>query len=131
MLPMDQVNTTLSSIERVYLSLTHVHTQVVRGNRDWSEMGEFLGSVTLTELGKEGISAPEALSKRKFLKKVSFKAPLALAAIENLTITAAAGDHEAGLAAETAGLQAIFSSKDALEGLSSLLERRRPTFIGE
>jgi enoyl-CoA hydratase/3-hydroxyacyl-CoA dehydrogenase len=98
---------------------------------DWSEIAEFLGSATLDDLQKEGACLPEPLGQRKFLKKVGFKAPKAIQAIENLTVISANGDHEAGLAAETAGLQGIFSSKDALEGLSALLEHRRPTFIGE
>jgi enoyl-CoA hydratase/carnithine racemase len=88
----------------------------------------FLGKESLAGLGERAL--PECLDRLKFSKKLGFKAPLSLAAVERLTAVAAAGDHGAGLAAETAGLEAIFSSRDALEGLSSVLERRRPAFNG-
>jgi len=61
-------------------------------------------------------------------KKVRRKAPLALSQVEKLTALATQGDLDAGLKAETDGLHAIFSSADALEGMTALLERRRPAF---
>jgi hypothetical protein len=37
-------------------------------------------------------------------------------------------DLASGLSLELAGLNTIFASKDALEGLSALIENRRPTY---
>ena len=82
-------------------------------------------------LGDSGVAEPEALGALKFSRKVGFKAPGSLRWVESLTEIASTGAHEAGLLAETEGLSEIFSSKDALEGLSSVLERRRPAFIGQ
>ncbi len=96
----------------------------------WTEIADFLASASLDELVQGELSGLEALKESKFQKKVGFKAPRTLQAIEKLTSIAAQGDHLAGLEAETAGLNDIFSSADALEGLSSLLEGRRPTFLG-
>jgi enoyl-CoA hydratase/3-hydroxyacyl-CoA dehydrogenase len=65
----------------------------------------------------------------KTLKKVAFKAPLAAIAADDLVKKAAVTSLADGLAAESAGLSRIFSSRDALEGLSSI-GVRRPTFKG-
>jgi enoyl-CoA hydratase/carnithine racemase len=73
---------------------------------------------------------PEASKSLKILKKVSFKAPLAIQMVEELTAIANEQDLDTGLDAELANLKSIFSSADALEGLSALLERRRPTYQG-
>jgi len=74
------------------------------------------------------VDVPEQLSGLKILKKMSFKAPIAVRLTEELTGIAGAGDLDKGLKAEVAHLEEIFGSKDALEGLSALLERRRPIF---
>lgn len=66
----------------------------------------------------------------KTMKKVSFKAPLALKAADDLVRAAASNTLEEGLAEETKGLDVIFRTHDALEGLSSI-GRGRPTFRGE
>jgi enoyl-CoA hydratase/carnithine racemase len=50
--------------------------------------------------------------------------------VEELTAIANEQDLDTGLDAELANLKSIFSSADALEGLSALLERRRPTYQG-
>ena len=77
------------------------------------------------------VEVPESLTGLKLLKKIAFKAPLAIRLTEELTGIAAEGDLGAGLDAELAHLEEIFGSKDALEGLSALLERRRPQFSGD
>jgi len=97
----------------------------------WSHVAGFLESVSLEELRGGAVAEPEALGALKFSRKVGFKAPGSLRWVEILTEIASTGAHEAGLLAETEGLSEIFSSKDALEGLSSVLERRRPAFIGQ
>lgn len=65
----------------------------------------------------------------KYQQKLLRNAPLALAAVERLISLNVEDDLVAGLAQETAGLQAIFSSQDALMGLSSI-GRERPIFRG-
>jgi enoyl-CoA hydratase/3-hydroxyacyl-CoA dehydrogenase len=65
----------------------------------------------------------------KSIKKVSFKAPLAAIAADELVKLTACATLAEGLAAETRGLRRIFSSKDAYEGLSTI-GVRRPTFKG-
>ncbi|MEC9465471.1 MAG: 3-hydroxyacyl-CoA dehydrogenase NAD-binding domain-containing protein [Myxococcota bacterium] len=74
------------------------------------------------------VEAPEELSGLKLQKKIGFKAPIAVRLTQELTAIAGQGDLVAGLDAELAHLEEIFGSKDALEGLSALLERRRPSF---
>jgi enoyl-CoA hydratase/carnithine racemase len=73
---------------------------------------------------------PESAKALKILKKVSFKAPLAIGMVEELTAIASEKDLDEGLNAELAKLKSIFGSSDALEGLSALLERRRPNYQG-
>lgn len=65
----------------------------------------------------------------KMLKKLGFKAPLALAAADALLTYAKSHTLDEGLAAETEGLDAIFRSQDALSGLSSV-GKGRPHFVG-
>jgi len=66
----------------------------------------------------------------KSIKKAAFKAPLAMQAADDLIKLAATTTLAEGLAAETKGLKAIFSSKDAYEGLSTL-GVRRPNYRGQ
>lgn len=95
----------------------------------WRALAQHLANASWKGVveGKDLSSAPEAAD---FAKKVGRKAPLALAACERLTDMAETADLDAGLAAELEGLRAIFGSKDGLEGLAALLERRRPVYTG-
>lgn len=83
----------------------------------------------LEDLRAGKVEAPDE-KLAKTVKKVSFKAPLALQAADELVRAAASNTLEEGLAAETAGLDSIFRTHDALEGLSSI-GRGRPVFKGE
>jgi len=65
----------------------------------------------------------------KAAKPVRFKAPIALRLSEQLIDEGLKGTLEAGLERELEHLVEIFSTEDALEGLSSL-GRRRPEFKG-
>ncbi|MDP2340275.1 MAG: 3-hydroxyacyl-CoA dehydrogenase/enoyl-CoA hydratase family protein [Deltaproteobacteria bacterium] len=67
--------------------------------------------------------------RAKSVGKVAFKAPLAAQAADELVKMASSSSLAEGLAAETAGLKRVFSSKDALEGLSTI-GVRRPSFKG-
>ncbi len=78
----------------------------------------------------KGLANVDDAAVAKSVKKVSFKAPLAAMAADELVKLAGTATLEEGLRAETAGLQRIFSSKDAYEGLSSL-GVRRPSFKGQ
>ena len=67
------------------------------------------------------------------LKSLSRAAPVALAMANDLLDGAVATgtDLAAGLALELASLETIFGTADALEGLSALIEGRRPAYRGE
>ena len=64
------------------------------------------------------------------LKSLSRTAPIALALASELLDGAieTGDDLDAGLALELAGLTELFGTADALEGLSALIESRRPTY---
>ncbi len=64
------------------------------------------------------------------MKKVGFKAPIALSLAEKLIDRGTAGSLEDGLELELAHLTEIFRSADAYEGLSTL-GKRRPVWKGE
>jgi len=67
------------------------------------------------------------------MKSLSFTAPIALKIANQLLNDAIAtgDDLDSGLALELAELDTIFASKDALEGLSALIEGRRPKYIND
>ena len=62
------------------------------------------------------------------LKSLSRAAPIALSMANNLLDSAAGSDLKSGLERELGGLEAIFGTTDALEGLSALIEGRRPSY---
>lgn len=64
-------------------------------------------------------------------KLVARKAPIAARiAAELIDLAELGGDVTAGLAAEADRLMDVFASADAREGITAVLERRRPTFTG-
>ena len=65
------------------------------------------------------------------IKQISRTAPIALRMASNLIDVAASTNLEDGLAAELQNLEDIFSTKDAYEGLSSLIQGRRPNYNNE
>ena len=65
------------------------------------------------------------------IKSLSFTAPIGLRMASDLIDATAKTDLNAGLQLELDGLNTIFSTKDALEGLSALIENRRPTYTNE
>ena len=77
----------------------------------------------------EGFDAADKMVSRQ-LKSLGRTAPIALAlASELLDGAVETGDDlDAGLALELAGLTELFGTADALEGLSALIESRRPTY---
>jgi len=63
-------------------------------------------------------------------KKVSFKAPIALRLANKIIEDGLKGSLENGIQMELAYLTEIFSTKDAYEGLTSVLQRKRPVYKG-
>jgi enoyl-CoA hydratase/3-hydroxyacyl-CoA dehydrogenase len=68
---------------------------------------------------------------KKMFKKISRKAPVAIKLANDIIDKGIELDLEKGLQLELDHLKEIFSTKDALEGLKSVVERRRPSFEGE
>ena len=99
-------------------------------DEDTQTLANWMTEVKSSALLKGEAEEPEPLKGLKILKKVSHKAPLAIGLVEELTQVASQGDLDSGLAEELSKLQGIFGTTDALEGLSALLERRRPTYKG-
>jgi len=62
------------------------------------------------------------------MKSLSRTAPIALSMASDLIDAAGETELPAGLSKELANLEAIFSTADALEGLSALIEGRKPTY---
>ena len=64
------------------------------------------------------------------MKLISYTAPIALGIAADLLEIANSEDISLteGLSKELSNLERIFSTKDALEGLSSLIEGRRPSY---
>jgi enoyl-CoA hydratase / 3-hydroxyacyl-CoA dehydrogenase len=78
-------------------------------------------------LGKADTKGDENLGKA--MKRVGFKAPIALRLAGKLIESGASGSLEDGLAMELSHLEEIFTTKDAHEGLSTL-GKKAPVFEG-
>ena len=77
----------------------------------------------------EGYDSEDKVVSRQ-LKSLSRTAPIALSMASDLLDTATRSDLNSGLESELQGLDSIFSTHDALEGLSALIEGRRPEYSG-
>ena len=64
-------------------------------------------------------------------KKVSFKAPIALRLANKIMEDGFTVTLEQGIQMELAFLPEIFSTKDAYEGLTSILQKKRPVYKGQ
>ena len=71
---------------------------------------------------------PEEKGVARQIKSLSFTAPIGLRMASDLIDATAKTNLEDGLQLELDGLHTIFATKDALEGLSALIENRRPTY---
>ena len=76
-----------------------------------------------------GFDAEEKMVSRQ-LKSLSRTAPIALSMASELLDVAAHSDLSSGLKSELEGLDTIFGTADSLEGLSALIEGRRPEYSG-
>ena len=77
----------------------------------------------------EGFDSEDKVVSRQ-LKSLTRTAPIALSMASDLLDTATRSDLNSGLESELQGLDSIFSTHDALEGLSALIEGRRPEYSG-
>jgi len=77
-----------------------------------------------------GAGEPSAIVK-PIAKTISYKAPLAIKLANRLIDEGSKLPLGDGLQLELDHLKEIFSTKDAFEGLSSVVARRRPVFKGE
>ncbi|MCK5261554.1 MAG: enoyl-CoA hydratase/isomerase family protein, partial [Thermoplasmatales archaeon] len=68
---------------------------------------------------------------QKISKTISYKAPLAIKLANKIIDEGSRLDLNEGLEVELSHLSKIFSTQDALEGLNSVVKRRRPTFKGK
>ena len=75
----------------------------------------------------DGFDVADKVASRQ-LKSLSRAAPIALSMANDLLDAAAGLDLKAGLEGELEGLERIFGTSDALEGLSALIEGRRPNY---
>ena len=79
--------------------------------------------------GKTPAGVPDELGAR-LVKIIGFKAPLAIKIADEIIEQQAGLSMEDAVEVELGRLNEIFSTTDAREGLSSSMERRRPTFSG-
>ena len=86
-------------------------------------------NVDILMVGKSPQNADPELAA-KVAKKISYKAPLAVKAANDIMNRQVGQSVPAAVEIELAGLHAIFATEDALEGLSSL-GRRRPAYKGQ
>ena len=75
----------------------------------------------------EGFDPEDKMVSRQ-LKSLSRTAPIALRMASDLIDAAGTTELTAGLGQELDNLETIFSTNDALEGLSALIEGRKPTY---
>ena len=75
----------------------------------------------------DGFDPEDKLVSRQ-LKSLSRTAPIALRMASDLIDAAGTTELSGGLNQELDNLEAIFSTSDALEGLSALIEGRKPTY---
>ena len=73
---------------------------------------------------------PEDKNVARQMKSLSRAAPVALGLSSELLDKAMVTDLAAGLQSELDSLDRIFSTQDAVEGLSALIEGRKPNYIG-
>ena len=75
----------------------------------------------------DGFDPEDKLVSRQ-MKSLSRTAPIALRMASDLIDAAGATELSDGLSQELGKLEAIFSTDDALEGLSALIEGRKPSY---
>jgi len=104
---------------------TNQESSVVKFATDFYSDGNL--TTLLSGACPEGYNADDKLISRQ-LKNLKYTAPIALSMASDLIDITASTTLEQGLNSELAKLTDIFSTRDALEGLSALIEGRRATY---
>jgi len=97
--------------------------------REWAEVESLFSDDGVAAL-LEGRAPKEGEAAQKMVKVVSRKAPLALKLAAKIMDEGHNLPLEEALQLDLKYLKEIFTTADALEGLKSVLERRRPRFSG-
>ncbi len=104
---------------------TNQESSVVKFATDFYSDGNL--ATLLSGACPEGYNAEDKSISRQ-LKNLKYTAPIALSMASDLIDITASTTLEQGLNSELAKLTDIFSTRDALEGLSALIEGRRATY---
>ncbi|HNX29116.1 MAG TPA: enoyl-CoA hydratase/isomerase family protein [Syntrophomonadaceae bacterium] len=97
-------------------------------------LGEMFNAQKALDLGLLYQMVPIAELEEKTMKlakKLSFKPPLAIRALKELTQVSLDVDIFTGLMMEKEKFANLFSSKDQVEGMTAFAENRKANFIGE
>ena len=97
-------------------------------------LGEMFNAQKALDLGLLYQMVPIAELEEKTMKlakKLSFKPPLAIRALKELTQVSLDVDIFTGLMMEKEKFANLFSSKDQIEGMTAFAENRKANFIGE
>lgn len=94
----------------------------------WQALWDFFSNYTVDQIvsGEAPTQGDKMLERA--VKTMGFKSPQALAAAERMLNSTTERDLDYGLDAELDSLKDIFLHPDAVEGMSALLEGRRPAF---
>ncbi len=97
-------------------------------------LGERLKSEEALRIGLVNyVVQPERLDEevRKFAQKLAEAPPIAIMTAKNVIRLTRHGFLEEGLAFEASSFASLFMTKDAVEGISAFLNKRKTNFIGE
>ncbi len=97
-------------------------------------MGEQLGALDAQQYGLVNLVVQPATLEgetRLLARRLASMPPMALRSIKAAARAAADSPLERGLEVEAAHFSSLFATRDAKEGISAFLEKRRPTFRGE
>lgn len=103
----------------------------ITGSEDFARIKEYFTDENLGKLlaGDQGFEF-DAFGA-KLAKTISYKAPIAITFANKLIDEGGTLSLDQGLQMELDNLVEIFETEDAYEGLSSVVQRRRPTFTGK
>ena len=112
-------------------SKTKIFQQTIIYPPEMEKIKTLFSDTKINDLLSGKIISSVDIFESKIAKKVSFKAPIAIKKANQIIDEGFKSSLEDGLKMELNSLTEIFSTKDAYEGLASILQRRRPSFKGE
>jgi len=127
--PASEVDERITELVRSGSILTKASRGEIELPDDLRAIKEHFANAALVKLLSGDPSLDETGSK--LAKTISRKAPIAVKIANTIIDEGADIDLDDALQLELDHLSEIFRTKDAYEGLSSVLERRRPSFTGE